>query len=465
MKRSKKISLMILAPICFGAGILFWRACPPTDPGLNNRFHQAPDPLGRVLIVSPHPDDESLACAGVIEKAVNRSIPVKVVLMTNGDGYFHDAEVFYKTLSPTADNYRNMGFMRREETIRAMRKLGLSQKDIIFLSYPDGGLNSLWTENWDHNRPHVGLNGNMACSYPFAFQPGASYSGLSIVDNLSEIIKEFRPTMVYYPDSSDFHHDHWATGAFVQYALIENGYSGIELTYLVHQGDWPTPWRLMPERALYPPPALEGIDTYWEIMPLDKKQVERKESAIREYHSQEQLMGPFLNTFVRRNELFGVYKPRVIAQMEIDPNPATEEWRKYVVLRDPPQDTFGWRSEEGGDIRSVAFCLGKERAWLGLEARKTTEKKILYVFHLRLFENSYEKRLDLAIHDGRATATRSSKDSILIAERIKPVLAGNKVWISIPRKIVSDANVCLLNVDTFLEGHRIDKTAWRKLII
>ena len=35
-------------------------------------------PSDRILVLAPHPDDESIACAGVIQQAIKRDIPVRV---------------------------------------------------------------------------------------------------------------------------------------------------------------------------------------------------------------------------------------------------------------------------------------------------------------------------------------------------------------------------------------------------
>ena len=39
----------------------------------------------RILICAPHPDDEVLGCAGVIQKAVALKIPCKIMFLTDGD--------------------------------------------------------------------------------------------------------------------------------------------------------------------------------------------------------------------------------------------------------------------------------------------------------------------------------------------------------------------------------------------
>src|SRR3989337_2566047 len=42
-----------------------------------------------ILIIAPHCDDETLGCGGVIAEAVRLGVKVKVVMLTNGDGFYH----------------------------------------------------------------------------------------------------------------------------------------------------------------------------------------------------------------------------------------------------------------------------------------------------------------------------------------------------------------------------------------
>src|SRR5437868_4865012 len=42
-------------------------------------------PRDRVLVLAPHPDDESLAAAGLLEKAVGAHAKIRVVFATNGE--------------------------------------------------------------------------------------------------------------------------------------------------------------------------------------------------------------------------------------------------------------------------------------------------------------------------------------------------------------------------------------------
>lgn len=466
MKTVKRIFWLFLGLVAFAlAGVVFWIFFFPATLKIDGEFYQAPEPTGRVLIVAPHPDDEGVACAGVIQRALKQGVPLKIVLVTNGDGYRRNVEIFFRTLTPSPEDFRKLGAVRHEETIKAMKKLGLAKKNIIFLSYPDGGTNSLWDENWDSDHLHQGLNGDTHSPYSFSYQRKAPYCGENVVKNLETIIRDFKPTMVYYPDPEDAHHDHWATNAFVQYVLIKIGYSGKELTYLVHRGDWPTPWRYVPNSFLEPPKKLKNLDTEWEIFPLSRREISRKYLAIKEYHSQEELMEPFLYAFVRKNELFGRYKPLKVVKIKNKPNFSAGEWLPYIVVREPTADTLARIIEGAGDICSLGFCVSTNKAWLALETRKPVSKDIVYVFHLRLFNGSQVKRVDIEIRGDHATLRNLSKNSLVVHEALQPTFKEKWLWISLPKRVLSHADTCLFNADSFTGIHRIDKTAWRKLVL
>src|SRR4051812_25082336 len=39
----------------------------------------------RILIIAPHPDDETISSGGVIQEAVKLHIPLRILYVTNGD--------------------------------------------------------------------------------------------------------------------------------------------------------------------------------------------------------------------------------------------------------------------------------------------------------------------------------------------------------------------------------------------
>src|SRR5665647_731993 len=73
----------------------------------------------RVLIVAPHPDDETIAGAGVIRYCIENNIPVYIVVVTNGGS-------------------GNLGITRYHESLNATKILGLPPNDISFFEYTQG---------------------------------------------------------------------------------------------------------------------------------------------------------------------------------------------------------------------------------------------------------------------------------------------------------------------------------------
>ncbi|MBX6396505.1 MAG: PIG-L family deacetylase, partial [Alicyclobacillaceae bacterium] len=266
----------------------------------------------RILFIAPHPDDESLGAGGLIQRVLARGKKVTVVFMTCGDGYRRAAEYAFKTSSPSAADYLRLGWLRRKEALSATSYLGIHPRDVIFLGFPDGGLAAMWNKHWDNDNPVRGLNGAIRAPYPFAFQAERPYSGTAVVAKLAAILKQYEPTDILCPDSFDQHPDHWATAAFVKYTLVQMNVKPREWTYLVHRGDFPVPWAYTPWRALVPPRALTRTGVRWESFLLHPEEKARKLQAIHRHASQMRVIGPFLDSFVRRNELLGRFEDPVL---------------------------------------------------------------------------------------------------------------------------------------------------------
>jgi len=90
------------------------------------------DPGQRILIVVPHPDDETLGMAGIIQRAVALKRPIKVVIVTSGESYKKAATAFCGKTNPTPQDFYRLGLARQQESITAMRVLGLPRKDLVF---------------------------------------------------------------------------------------------------------------------------------------------------------------------------------------------------------------------------------------------------------------------------------------------------------------------------------------------
>ena len=118
---------------------------------------QAIEPLishnTRLMIFSPHPDDESLGAGGLIQRVLKAGGRVKVVFMTNGDGFPEGVEREDRISRPTAKNYTIYGEERRLEAVKAAITLGMKERDVIFLGFPDGGLTYIRLKFLAHPMP------------------------------------------------------------------------------------------------------------------------------------------------------------------------------------------------------------------------------------------------------------------------------------------------------------------------
>jgi len=463
--RFMDITIMLLAVVLLGTLVLF--GCNTTAPKKKSLYGKGPElsSSDRILVMAPHPDDEGLACAGVIRRAVEDKIPVRVVLMTCGDGYKRDVEVRYKTLDPKPEDFQQLGTTRHFETIDAMKKLGLEEENITFLCYPDGGTNSLFEVNWDYDNLHLGANGATNAPYPFAYEKNAPYCGESVVKSLETIIKDYDPSIIFYPDPEDEHHDHWGTSAFIEYVTCKIDYQGKQYTYLVHKGfDWPFPWLYAPNRELLPPKELVGLDAKWWLFTLSKDEEGLKHKAVLSYKSQKEMMEPFLDAFVRTNELFATYPKIKATSVTKQPDFFGADKLPHIVIKEASRDTLVRELEGLGDITAVSISFDEDDTWLALETRRKLAEDITYGFHLRIFDGEEVKRVDISALGEQAQSQMLAKNSVSFDGPIPVKTKDNRMYLKIPGDIFEDADFVLLSADSYHKQNLVDKTAWRRVV-
>jgi LmbE family N-acetylglucosaminyl deacetylase len=86
-------------------------------------------PSARVVIVAPHPDDEILACGGLLQLLDTR--PALLVAVTDGDAS-HPGSSAWPPERLRAE--------RPQETLAALACLGIAQPQVLRLAIPDGGV-------------------------------------------------------------------------------------------------------------------------------------------------------------------------------------------------------------------------------------------------------------------------------------------------------------------------------------
>lgn len=83
----------------------------------------------RLLVVAPHPDDELLMCAGLMQAALAQGVSLTIVSVTDGEACFgNDAE------------RARVGAMRRAEARAGLQVLGAGSAPLHRMALPDGGV-------------------------------------------------------------------------------------------------------------------------------------------------------------------------------------------------------------------------------------------------------------------------------------------------------------------------------------
>lgn len=261
-----------------------------------------PSASDRVLVIAPHPDDETLCCAGYLQRAVRAGAAVGVVWITAGDSFEFDAMLTERTLRPRLLGLEQLGQRRIAEGHDAAGLLGVPRANQFVLGFPDRDLSAL-LEHPQDAALRSRYTGASAVPYSDALRPGDPYTGTTLRMNLQEVINRFAPTIVLAPSLLDRHSDHSSSGALALELLRARRPGASLYFWIVHAGlDWPAPQGLHRDRALWPPRRAAALA--WQQLPLDAAQEALKLTALRAHHTQMEVMSRFLNAFVRTNEIY-----------------------------------------------------------------------------------------------------------------------------------------------------------------
>ena len=313
----------------------------------------------RLLVISPHPDDETLGAGGLIQAALAQGLEVKVVLMTNGDGQaFAPLALDYRFRTDTR-YYLAHGERRQVETVEALTRLGVSEDDIFFLGYPDRRLLALWLGNWERDCP-VQAVFTRAVHNPYlnSYNPLAKYCGNDVLTDIKEIISRYLPDLVVIPHPNDDHSDHRAAGNFTRLALAmqreENPeYEPTVLGYLIHYGYYPQPRGYSTLKPLLPPIPLAGEQNQWVRIDLHPDEVLTKLAALKQYPTQMRLLGKFLPSFARPNEIFINLAMTKVMPIEFTTLPLQETGvKEYPILPEPNNESTSRMMLAGADLVS-----------------------------------------------------------------------------------------------------------------
>lgn len=348
-------------------------------------LHGAPgSPLDRpldVLVVAPHPDDETLMAGGVLHAAVRRGERVGVVVVTNGD------------FTCARD-----GFARQRETVSAMALAGVPEDAIAFLGYPDGYLAALGdeplppVERRDEQGRCIRANTTYAAegagdTDEHARRTGehALYTDEALEEDLAAIVSRTRPREVYVPHGIDDHPDHAMTYAFVRRAFERARFVPRTVhRAVVHAGPcWPNG---RSAREPCPPVTVETSETMPALPAPFDRYVARERIAVPQggafklamiarYPSQ---TGPkpetdWLAAFARADEAF---YPEVLERDDDEPDQYERAPSRAASRSLAPQPTFALvqaappRPERPSRCSGYDLVTNDDRSALTLYARR-----------------------------------------------------------------------------------------------
>ena len=427
---------------------------------------KAPTKAESIIVFAPHADDETLGCGGLLAIAHENGAKVRVVLMTNGDGFWFAASRTYETIRLTPDRFISFACRRQTETLKALAIDGIGPSQVTFLGYPDRGLSPLWSRYWSSDKLYTSKSTKLDYSpYANSLTSHAPYCGESVLKDVGTILKQTKPTDIYVPHPLDNHPDHYATYCFVVAAIEQLRSEGYAFagkikthTYLVHRGDWPAPRGECSRLPLAPPHAMTGGDTKWESLALPAGIVRLKLRAIKQYKTQANVEKGFLMSFARSNELFGSMPDRTVSRVApgaITVDGAIEDWQGIPpAVVDPVGDYVVAGMSRGGDVRAIYVCADSANLYIRIDCVRNLSPRIRYTVSLRgINGHGSDSYYTVSIKPRTAQSTGSSDWAY----------RANVMEIALPlRKLRMDDNL-FIQVQTSTMRLAIDNTGWHGL--
>jgi LmbE family N-acetylglucosaminyl deacetylase len=420
------------------------------------------DAHDRVLIFAPHPDDESIGAAGVLQQAEKAGAKAKVVCLTNGDHNELAFIVYEKRLTFRKGEFIHMGEVRRKETLAAMQSLHVDKKDIVFLGYPDFGTLKIFSEYWGDTRPFKDFLTRLSnVPYPECLSVNASYVGESILKDLKTVLVEFKPTKIFVSHPLDMNRDHRALYLFLQVALwdLDGKISRPEVfPYLIHVLGWPSPRGYHPDIALSPPKKFKEKEIFWKSLGLSRQEVEKKHAAISFYKSQIEYAPAYLFTFARKNELFGDYPAIVLKKQKA----ALIRWQDAAATHED-----GESAAQKTNFAGLSYALedGNIRVKIGLK-RKIDKELGVAVFLFGYRKNTAFARMPkIRINLGIGGISIRDKRQRISGKFVQVTYEGNSLILTVPLNVLGNPHYMLACARASAADQPFDETAWRIIAI
>jgi LmbE family N-acetylglucosaminyl deacetylase len=425
----------------------------------------------RVLILAPHPDDETVGCGGIIQQAKRSGAGVRVVYLTNGDNNQFAFIVYEKRLTFKPGEFIHMGEVRRQEAIEAMKLLGLNENDLIFLGYPDFGTFTIFTRYWRSDKPFKSMFTRVSkVPYEKDLSFGAPYAGESVLRDLEKAIVDYKPTKIFVSHPADVNADHKALYLFLQVALRglrEQLPAPKVYPYLVHCSGWPKPRHYHPELELNPPVNFTDSKIKWLKTGLTEQELDLKHKAMLCYKSQTESSAFYLLSFCRKNELFGDY-PEI-------------ELNRQVSLKEKAIAFFGFSkmfpsSQDEGALSNDSLIAGQEEVSYAvadncLLIRVEKDKELIRKFSLMLYIFGFNDKTGFASMPKIRITVRGEKFRVYDGKKminpdgVRLDLGGEDLVLRIPLGILGGPDFILTSVKAYGGKLPLSVTGFRKIVI
>lgn len=149
----------------------------------------------RVLVVAPHPDDESLGCGGLIATLAWKGTAFRFVFVTDGGASHRHSQSWPRP---------RLAARREAEATEALRRLGVGAETRLFLGLADAAMPSAHSSDWQ-----------------------------SAMDRVVALVRTFEPDLALLPWRRDPHSDHRASWTLARSAIHCAGCHPLVLEYAI----------------------------------------------------------------------------------------------------------------------------------------------------------------------------------------------------------------------------------------
>ncbi|MEO5811608.1 MAG: PIG-L family deacetylase [Rhodanobacter sp.] len=166
----------------------------------------------RLLVIAPHPDDETIATGILIQRVHAAGGAVDILLLTDGDNNPWPQRALERRLYIDADARGRWARRRRSELAQAMQHLGVSAEHVHALGWPDLGVTRLLLQ-----------------------------ADSAAVATVAGLFERLRPNLLIMPALADRHPDHASAHVLARLALVGVAKPPVQWTYGVHTTEVDTP--------------------------------------------------------------------------------------------------------------------------------------------------------------------------------------------------------------------------------